>query len=51
LARAAGLALVAEEIADVRIMLEQLEIMYDCADAAEDWRRAKLERLERRLNA
>ena len=26
---------IAEEIADVRIMLEQLEIMFDCAGAAE----------------
>jgi hypothetical protein len=42
-------ALVAEEIADVRIMLEQLEIIYDCAAEAADWRRTKLERLERRL--
>ena len=40
---------IAEEIADVRIMLEQLEIMFDCAGAAAVYQAAKVERLRRRL--
>lgn len=42
---------VEEEIADVRIMLEQLELIYDCAAEVREWRRRKLERLENRLTA
>lgn len=40
---------IAEEIADVRIMLDQLEIMFDCAGAAAVYEAAKVERLRRRL--
>lgn len=40
---------IAEEIADVRIMLEQLEIMFDCAGAAAVYQEAKVERLRKRL--
>lgn len=40
---------IAEEIADVRIMLEQLEIMFDCAGAAAVYQAAKVERLRKRL--
>lgn len=40
---------IAEEIADVRIMLEQLEIMFDCAGAAAAYQAAKVERLRKRL--
>lgn len=40
---------IAEEIADVRIMLEQLEIMFDCAGAAAVYQAAKVDRLQRRL--
>lgn len=40
---------VAEEIADARIMLEQLEIIYGCREEVSGYRRVKLERLERRL--
>lgn len=40
---------IAEEIADVRIMLEQLEIMFDCAGAAAVYKAAKVERLRKRL--
>lgn len=40
---------IAEEIADVRIMLEQLEIMFDCAGAAAVYKAAKMERLRKRL--
>lgn len=36
---------IAEEIADVQIMLEQLIILHDCRDAVEDWKFAKLMRL------
>ena len=36
---------VAEEIADVEIMLEQLKIIYQCRDAVRAWRRKKLKRL------
>lgn len=40
---------IAEEIADVRIMLEQLEIMFDCAGAAAAYQEAKVERMRKRL--
>ena len=40
---------IAEEIADVRIMLVQLEIMFDCAGAAAVYQAAKVERLRKRL--
>ena len=40
---------IAEEIADVRIMLDQLEIMFDCAGAAAVYQAAKVERLRKRL--
>ena len=40
---------IAEEIADVRIMLDQLEIMFDCAGAAAVYKAAKVERLRKRL--
>ena len=36
---------IAEEIADVQIMLEQMIILHDCRDAVEDWKFAKLMRL------
>ena len=40
---------VAEEIADVEIMLDQLMIIYQCRDAVKAWRRKKLKRLWLRL--
>lgn len=40
---------IAEEIADVRIMLDQMEILHHCAEDVDVWRRAKLARLEKRL--
>ena len=40
---------IAEEIADVQIMLEQMLLLHDCRDAVDEWRRRKLERLEQRL--
>lgn len=40
---------VAEEIADVEIMIEQLKIMLYCYDDVENWKKYKLERLSRRI--
>lgn len=44
-----NIAHIAEEIADVRIMLDQMEIMFDCAGAAAAYQAAKVERLRKRL--
>ena len=44
-----NIAHIAEEIADVRIMLDQLEIMFDCAGTVAVYREAKVERLRKRL--
>lgn len=44
-----GVDHVAEEIADVEIMLEQLKMIYGCHDAVRVWRRKKLKRLWLRL--
>ena len=40
---------IAEEIADVRIMLDQMEILFDCAGAAAAYQADKVERLRKRL--
>lgn len=40
---------IAEEIADVQIMLEQMVVLHDCRQAVEDWRTVKLMRLKRRI--
>ncbi len=40
---------IAEEIADVQIMLEQMIILHDCDDAVKKYRRSKIERLKNRL--
>lgn len=40
---------IAEEIADVEIMLEQLKVCYPCAEQVRGIRRFKLERLEKTL--
>lgn len=40
---------VAEEIADVGIMLEQLELMFNCMELTQDIREEKLARLKKRL--
>lgn len=40
---------IAEEIADVRIMLDQMEILHDCAASVSRWRESKLHRLSLRL--
>jgi len=40
---------IAEEIADVEIMLEQLKLIYNIAPSVESWRQSKLWRLANRL--
>ena len=40
---------IAEEIADVSIMLMQLELIFDCTDKVIEWRDYKLRRLKERL--
>lgn len=40
---------VAEEIADVQIMLAQMILLHDCRDEVERWKSRKLRRLEQRL--
>ena len=48
---AEALGYIAEEIADVRIMLDQMVILHDCAEDVNVWRKVKLGRLEKRLSA
>lgn len=40
---------IAEEIADVQIMLEQMIILHDCEEAVREYKRSKIERLKIRL--
>ncbi len=40
---------IAEEIADVQIMLEQMMILHSCGDAVKAYRRSKTERLKIRV--
>lgn len=40
---------IAEEIADVEIMLDQMQILFECSDAVSAFRAAKLDRLRRRI--
>ena len=40
-----------EEIADVRIMLEQIEIIFGCSGAVKEWETMKLERLKSRMES
>ena len=40
---------IAEEIADVKIMLQQLELIFDCTDKVISYQDYKLRRLEERL--
>lgn len=40
---------IAEEIADVEIMLQQMKMLFDCAGQVETFRRFKLERLAGRI--
>ena len=39
----------AEEMADVEIILEELKLMFDNEDNVKEWKISKLDRLERRL--
>jgi len=41
---------IAEEIADVQIMLEQMVILHDCAEDVKQFRSAKLNRLAEKLD-
>ena len=41
---------IAEEIADVEIMLEQMKMLFCCVDDVHDVRRRKVERLKERLD-
>ena len=43
-------ASIAEEIADVEIMLEQMKMLFCCADDVRNERRGKVERLKGRLD-
>lgn len=47
----ANVANIAEEIADVQIMLEQMTLLYDCEHAVQANREYKLMRLESRIEA
>lgn len=40
---------IAEEIADVEIMLDQMKLEFKCSDAVEEWRAQKVKRLRARL--
>lgn len=40
---------IAEEIADVKIMLMQLEVMFDCTDDVIKWQDYKLRRLKQMI--
>lgn len=40
---------IAEEIADVQIMLEQMIVLHNCEDAVKEYRRSKIERLKIRV--
>lgn len=43
-------ASIAEEIADVEIMLEQMKMLFCCADDVRSMRRRKVERLKERID-
>ena len=47
----ANVANIAEEIADVQIMLEQMTLLYDCEHAVQANREYKLMRLKSRIEA
>lgn len=40
---------IAEEIADVQIVLAQMMILFDCAEAVNNWKAVKLSRLKERI--
>ncbi len=42
---------IAEEVADVQIMLEQIELYFNISEEIKEYRQKKLIRLEKRLNA
>lgn len=40
---------IAEEIADVQIMLEQMIVLHGCGEAVQEYKRSKIERLKIRF--
>lgn len=40
---------IAEEIADVEIMLEQMKIIFDCKKEVRGWKKIKLARIKKRM--
>lgn len=42
-------AALAEEIADVRIVLDQMELLHECESLAADYEQVKILRLEKRM--
>ena len=42
---------IAEEIADVEIMVEQLKIIFDCKFQVSSWKHTKLERLRNKIGS
>lgn len=49
--RSGGMSHLHEEMADVGIMLDQMEIMFNCKDAVAGWRSRKLAELDLRLQS
>jgi hypothetical protein len=46
-----NMAHIAEEMADVKIMVEQLELILECKDKVKEFKKAKIQRLSDRLDA
>lgn len=44
-----NITLIAEEIADVEIMLEQMKILFNIREDVEEWKKAKAKRLIQRI--
>ena len=42
---------IAEEMADVKIMIEQMELILECKDEVKEFKKAKIQRLSDRLDA
>lgn len=49
--RCADRGRIAEEIADVQIMLDQMVMLFGCSEETEKWRADKIERLKIRMAA
>ena len=46
-----NMAHIAEEISDVKIMVEQLELILECKDEVKEFKKAKIQRLSDRIDA